>query len=46
MEKEDANSHAGRKWIKRAGIAGFLFFSIKGLLWIIVPAALVWWGVV
>jgi hypothetical protein len=32
-------------WLKRFGVAGFLFFTIKGLLWLIVPAALVWWGV-
>jgi len=24
-------------WIKKIGIYGFLFFLIKGLLWIIVP---------
>ena len=26
------------KWIKRFGVAGFLFFFIKGLLWLIIPA--------
>jgi len=25
-------------WLKRFGVAGFLFFLIKGLLWLIVPA--------
>jgi len=25
-------------WVKRFGIAGFLFFLVKGLLWLIVPA--------
>jgi len=24
-------------WIKRLGVAGFLFFLIKGLLWLIIP---------
>ena len=24
-------------WLKRLGVAGFLFFLIKGLLWLIVP---------
>lgn len=24
-------------WLKRFGVAGFLFFFIKGLLWLIVP---------
>jgi len=32
------------KWIKRFGVAGFLFFFIKGLLWLIVPAVLIWFG--
>ncbi len=32
------------KWIKRLGVAGFLFFFIKGMLWLIVPAVLVWWS--
>jgi hypothetical protein len=25
-------------WMKRFGVAGFLFFLIKGLMWLIVPA--------
>lgn len=25
-------------WIKRLGFAGFMFFLIKGLLWLLVPA--------
>lgn len=32
------------RWIKRFGVAGFLFFLIKGLLWLIVPAVLIWFG--
>lgn len=35
-------SHKGRSkfklWVKRMGVAGFLFFLIKGIvLWIIIP---------
>lgn len=26
------------KWIKRLGFWGFMFFLVKGLLWLIVPA--------
>ncbi len=33
------------KWVKRFGVAGFLFFLIKGLLWLIIPAALGYFGV-
>lgn len=28
-------------WLRRLGLAGFLFFLVKGLLWLIVPAVLV-----
>jgi hypothetical protein len=27
-----------KTWIKRLGFWGFIFFLIKGLLWLIVPA--------
>ncbi len=30
---------AGFKWGKRLGAAAFMFFLIKGLAWLIVPAA-------
>lgn len=26
-----------RKWLKRAGVAGFWFFLIKGTLWLAAP---------
>lgn len=32
-------------WVKRFGVAGFLFFLVKGLLWLVVPALLVSFGV-
>lgn len=38
---------SGKTWAKRLGAAAFLFFLIKGLLWLAVPAGLVawrWWG--
>ncbi len=28
-------------WLKRLGVAGFLFFLIKGLAWLIVPAVVI-----
>jgi hypothetical protein len=31
-------------WLKRLGLAGFLFFLIKGLLWLFVPGVLVYFG--
>ena len=49
-EKLAPSRHESRKaaftarWGKRAGIALFLFFLIKGLLWLIVPAAIYYFG--
>jgi hypothetical protein len=34
---------AGR-WSRRLGLAGFMFFFVKGLLWLAAPFLLVWWG--
>jgi len=32
-------------WFKRLGWLGFLFFFVKGLLWLTVPAILVYFGI-
>jgi len=32
-------------WLKRLGFWGFLFFFVKGLLWLIVPSVLLYFGV-
>ncbi|GJQ25111.1 MAG: hypothetical protein HBSAPP02_01430 [Phycisphaerae bacterium] len=29
-----------RRWTARLGMAGFLFFLVKGLLWLAIPAIL------
>jgi hypothetical protein len=29
-----------RKLLRRLGVAGFTFFLVKGILWLVVPAAL------
>lgn len=34
-----ATRTAAARWGKRVGVAAFLFFLIKGLAWLIVPAA-------
>lgn len=31
------------RWVRRIGAAGFVFFLIKGLLWLTVPAAIAVW---
>jgi hypothetical protein len=41
---EAASRPAHGHWLRRAGLAGSLFFLIKGLLWILVPATLAWLG--
>jgi hypothetical protein len=33
-----------RRWITKVGYVGFASFSIKGLIWLIVPAALAFWS--
>jgi len=32
-------------WLKRIGVAGFFFFLIKGLLWLLIPSVLVYFGI-
>jgi hypothetical protein len=32
------------KWINRLGFWGFLFFLVKGLLWLLVPALVAFWA--
>jgi hypothetical protein len=31
-------------WIKRLGFWGFMFFLVKGLLWLIVPGLIALWA--
>lgn len=38
------NSSVVSNWIKRFGAFGFMFFLIKGLLWLIVPALLAYFA--
>ncbi len=39
------NKSSGGQWLKRIGIAGFLFFLIKGILWLVL-LGLVVFGIV
>lgn len=34
MSNTENNSGKTKLWLKRAGVAGFLFFLVKGLVWI------------
>lgn len=40
----EPNKRKATTWLQRFGMAGFLFFLIKGLLWLTVPALLVFFG--
>jgi hypothetical protein len=44
MEDEPAKQKSALKWTKRFGLAAFLFFLIKGLLWLIVPALIAYFA--
>jgi len=33
-----------RAWLGRFGAAAFLFFLVKGLLWLLLPLAIAFWG--
>ncbi len=37
------NREIWAKWTKRAGVAGFLFFLIKGLAWLAVAGVVAIW---
>jgi hypothetical protein len=43
QQPEDQKALKRKKWLKRFGVAGFLFFLIKGLVWIAV-ALFAWKG--
>ena len=38
MHQEERQETTAARWTKRVGIGAFLFFLVKGLLWLIVPA--------
>ena len=37
MKTQSKQENKVIRWFKRIGIIGFLFFLIKGLLWLLVP---------
>ena len=34
MNEEPSKEKTAARWLKRFGVAGFLFFLIKGLIWL------------
>jgi hypothetical protein len=44
QEQINEEKTQNKTWLKRFGVAGFLFFFIKGMLWLIVPALLAYFA--
>jgi hypothetical protein len=44
MQQEEHHENATTRWTKRVGMAAFLFFLVKGLLWLIVPAVVAYFA--
>ena len=42
MSTAVVNAGAKRRWLERLGMAGFAFFFLKGLLWLIAPFLFYW----
>ncbi len=40
----DSKLAAARGWFQRLGVLGFAFFFVKGLLWLIVPGLIGYFG--
>ncbi len=38
----EGNVSAMRRWLKSAGIGAFVFFTLKGVAWLLVPALMYW----
>lgn len=43
-ENQRAKAGPGMKWTKRLGTAAFVFFLIKGLLWLLLPALIAYFS--
>jgi hypothetical protein len=46
MQSADAPTEqsTGKRWLKRFGFWGFMFFFVKGLMWLIVPAIIAYFS--
>jgi hypothetical protein len=44
MQQPEKTKNPAARWIKRFGIAGFLFFFIKGLIWLALLIAATYFG--
>jgi len=44
MDEPQKKKCPAKNWVKRFGALGFVFFLVKGLLWLIVPAAIAYFS--
>ena len=44
MNEDAQKEKTAARWIKRFGVAGFLFFLIKGLVWLALLIAATYFG--
>jgi len=44
MEEFPRQTSPTMKWTKRVGVVAFLFFLIKGLLWLVIPAMIAYFS--
>jgi hypothetical protein len=44
MQETEKKPGTFNKWLKRFGVAGFLFFTIKGLIWLALIIAATYFG--
>jgi hypothetical protein len=44
MTAEAQDNPTRKRWLKRLGLWGFMFFFVKGLLWLIVPALIAYFS--
>ena len=42
--KASAQPSRWKRMLKKYGVALFIFYTVKGLLWLIVPAVIAWWS--
>jgi hypothetical protein len=43
-EEQNKKEKPATKWLKRLGLAGFMFFLIKGLIWLALIIAATYFG--
>jgi len=45
MRERETGDSSTERWTRRVGVAAFLFFLVKGLLWLIVPTLIAFFAI-